>query len=141
MLQGGAKSIGPLVAQCPLLEDFRFSTTRVPEAGGVVLGEALGNCTRLKRLNLSDNTYNMGGATALAASLAKMPEMEWLNLCDTGLTEDGAVLVMRATAGMAGWAHAFSPSWVVFTQMPRGVRGVFSRWAASSSRRRCCVSG
>ena len=140
MLQGGAKSIGPLVAQCPLLEDFRFSTTRVPEAGGVVLGEALGNCTRLKRLNLSDNTYNMGGATALAASLAKMPEMEWLNLCDTGLTEDGAVLVMRATAGMAGWAHAFS-RWVAFSHRCHEGLGESFLAGASSRRRRCCVSG
>jgi hypothetical protein len=82
--EGGAKNISPLVSNAPNLEDFRFSTTRVPEAGAAVLGAALGHATKLKRLNLSDNTYGIGGATALAGSLAKMPDMEWLNLCDTG---------------------------------------------------------
>jgi hypothetical protein len=82
--EGGAKNISPLVSQAPHLEDFRFSTTRVPEAGGKVLGAALGHATKLKRLNLSDNTYGIAGATSLAGSLAKMPDMEWLNLCDTG---------------------------------------------------------
>ena len=98
--EGGAKNISPLVSQAPNLEDFRFSTTRVPEGGGKVLGAALGSATKLKRLNLSDNTYGIAGATALAVSLGNMPAMEWLNLCDTGLTEDGAVLVMKATHGM-----------------------------------------
>jgi Ran GTPase-activating protein (RanGAP) involved in mRNA processing and transport len=123
--EGGAKNVSPLVSNAPNLEDFRFSTTRVPEAGAAVLGAALGHATKLKRLNLSDNTYGVGGATALAGSLAKMPDMEWLNLCDTGennsevllcasvplillswpavcagLTEEGVVLVMKATHGM-----------------------------------------
>lgn len=98
--EGGAKNISPLVKQAPHLEDFRFSTTRVPQAGGAVLGAALGSATKLKRLNLSDNTYGIDGATALAGSLANMPAMEWLNLCDTGLTEDGAVLCIKATHGM-----------------------------------------
>jgi hypothetical protein len=37
----GAKSLAPLIEQMPRLEDFRFTTTRVPQAGGVVLGNAL----------------------------------------------------------------------------------------------------
>ena len=82
--EGGAKNISPLVSKAPNLEDFRFSTTRVPEAGAEVLGAAFGHATKLRRLNLSDNTYGIRGATALAGSLAKMPDMEWLNLCDTG---------------------------------------------------------
>lgn len=43
--EGGAKEISPFIEQCPTLEDFRFTTTRVPEAGGVALSTALGCST------------------------------------------------------------------------------------------------
>ena len=43
--EGGAKAIAPLVEKMPRLEDFRFTTTRVPEPGGIALSTSLGFAT------------------------------------------------------------------------------------------------
>lgn len=80
---GGAVAIAAVVRASPLLEDFRFSSTRVGVEGGMAFAEALKFTPHLKRLDLNDNTFGADVGVALGAVLREKRELEVVNLGDT----------------------------------------------------------
>ncbi|KAG8373052.1 hypothetical protein BUALT_Bualt12G0130700 [Buddleja alternifolia] len=67
-----AIAISKMLNHCPLLEDFRCSSTRVGSEGGIALTEALSKCKNLKKIDLRDNMFDVeadDGAIAIANAL------------------------------------------------------------------------
>ena len=63
---GGGIHIARVVELSPHLQDFRLSSTRCKNDGGVALGKALAKCSKLRRLDLGDNSFGAVGGVALA---------------------------------------------------------------------------
>lgn len=80
---GGAKAISAVLRASPLLEDFRFASTRVGKEGGEAFAEGLKGLTGLKRLDLSDNTFGRQVGILLGKSLEDKRQLEVVNLSDT----------------------------------------------------------
>jgi Ran GTPase-activating protein 1 len=77
------------VSKATAIEDFRMSSTRVMEAGGVALAKAFALGTSLRRLDLKDNSLGSMGGLALAHVLTAHP-----NLTHVVLSETGALAVL-----------------------------------------------
>ena len=69
---GGAIHIARVVERSPLLEDFRLSSTRCKNDGGVALGTALGKFHNLRKLEISDNSFGSVGGEASCGSAARL---------------------------------------------------------------------
>ncbi|GBG27249.1 RAN GTPase-activating protein 1 [Hondaea fermentalgiana] len=86
---GGARAASEIIAQCPVLEDFRMSSSRVRPDGGLPMIKAL--CAlgpRLRRVNLSDSMFDSDCTEALVEGLSSMTNLTDLILRDTGIDKD-----------------------------------------------------
>lgn len=92
----GAQHIARLLARCPLIEEFKMSSSRVGPDGGIALCKALAVGSSLVRLDINDNPMTVAIAEELAVCLRNQPNLTSLTLTDTGLTDDGVIVVCKA---------------------------------------------
>mmetsp|Transcript_1875 Transcript_1875/g.4286 ORF Transcript_1875/g.4286 Transcript_1875/m.4286 type:complete len:424 (+) Transcript_1875:625-1896(+) len=86
---GGARAASEIISACPVLEDFRMSSSRVRPDGGLPLIKALVALgPQLKRVNLSDSMFDSDCTEALVEGLPTMNEVTDLILRDTGIDKD-----------------------------------------------------
>jgi len=96
---GGALAVAKIVAACPHLCDFRFSSTRAGSEGccAVALALVKSGVASLTALDLSDNSF--GGresSSCIASLLQRQTGLTSLNLRDSGLGEQGVHDVLNA---------------------------------------------
>lgn len=96
---GGAIAISSLLLECPQLQDFRFSATRVAPVGCLVISEALASLSSLTKLDLADNTFDHKASVALAEAVKKQSNLTTLILRDCGLGDVGSLSILRAVTG------------------------------------------
>lgn len=92
----GAKAVADLLTYVPLLEDFRWSTTRTHEEGAIALSESLSSVNNLKKLYLADNYFGEECGELLYEAISKMKQLEHLVLSDISLENEGVELVLKA---------------------------------------------
>jgi len=80
----GAFAIAQMLTKATQIGDFRMSSTRVMEAGGVALAKAFAAGKSLKRLDLKDNSLGSVGGLALAHVLAAHRGLTHVQLSETG---------------------------------------------------------
>uniref|UniRef100_A0A7S2WAR9 Uncharacterized protein n=1 Tax=Mucochytrium quahogii TaxID=96639 RepID=A0A7S2WAR9_9STRA len=83
---GGAIAAAEIVKSCPVLEEFRMSSSRVNAEGGLALIKALcGKGETLTKINLSDSMFDDECTNELVKGLHNLPNLTDLILRDTGL--------------------------------------------------------
>ena len=93
---GGGIHIARVVERSPLLEDFRLSSTRCKNDGGVALGTALGKFHNLRKLEISDNSFGSVGGEALAKAIAGgQPHLTHLDLKDLSFEDEGGIPILK----------------------------------------------
>lgn len=95
----GAKAAASILRCSPNLQDFRFSSCRGTEDGGVALASSLKSTTSLRKLELSDNMFDPRTGEALAATLPQQKQLCHLDLSDIGLGDEGVASVCEAIVG------------------------------------------
>ncbi|KAI3469544.1 hypothetical protein Pfo_026207 [Paulownia fortunei] len=81
----GALAISEILKRCPLLEDFRCSSTRVGSEGG-----------NLKKLDLRDNMFGVEAGVKLSEALYKHECLTEIYLSYLNLEDDGAIAIANA---------------------------------------------
>jgi len=92
---GGAKAAAEIIAKCPMLEDFRMSSSRVSAEGGLPLIQALCSLKdRIIKINLADSTFDDDCTQIFVQGLQKMANLADLILRDTSMDKDALFEVL-----------------------------------------------
>lgn len=137
---GGAVAIADMVRASPRLADFRFSSSRGGNDGGVALARALRHAAAtLVRLDLNDNTFGAPGGAALGATLRACAALRELNVGDTAVGDAG----MRAIASgvVRGSAHSLEVLVVSANELTAAGARAVARMARRCTRLRVLDAG
>ncbi|KAM0053683.1 putative WPP domain, leucine-rich repeat domain superfamily, WPP domain superfamily [Helianthus debilis subsp. tardiflorus] len=88
--------ISELLKKSPILEDFRYSATRVGSEGGIALSEALATCTGLKKLDLSVNKLGVKAGIALSKTVSLLTNLTEIYLGYLRLGNEGSLALVNA---------------------------------------------
>jgi len=98
---GGALALAKLLAECPCLQDLRFSGTRALRPGSLAVAKALQEHKTMVRLDLADNVFPEEGGLELAKALEDQPSLNWLSLRDCGMEDEAGKAVLSALCASA----------------------------------------